>query len=159
MRVSTFLKTPYNYFLLFAILSLFMSFLVNDSIDIHLHDTYFVISTRVILWTITAILFFVWGIYTLLKYILLFKWLSWLHILASVIAVGVIFFIASQPYNYTPKSRVYYNGVNTLTTEERKMLVPFAVAVILFFFGQLAFVVNTIGGIIKYLLKRTTQSP
>ena len=88
------LKTrPYNLFIIAAIPLLVASFFtLNDTLDIHLHDTYYIISTAYACWAIILFLVMLWVIYRFTNRWLFSKMLVWLHAVLTV-TVSVFMFI------------------------------------------------------------------
>ncbi len=120
----------------------------NTTTDIHLHDTYFVLSGGFI----TACLVFLLGLETLLYFLSSnyrqFITLQYLHI-ASIFIFWITYIVF--PFGATPtppSSPSYYN----LSAYESYMIMPhlpFIIALLLFVSGQFLFVFNLLAGFIR----------
>lgn len=96
MNLSTLKSKPSVFLLLFAILLLLTPFFVEDqTFDIHLSDTFYVIGISLIYWVFSAALLLLWIMYRLIHLHLYSRLLSWLHILLTII---VMFIIAVVPW-------------------------------------------------------------
>jgi len=82
---------PYNLVGLMALLLLIVSlFSSNGAIDFNLHDTYFVIAGINICLFIAAFLLIIWVIYIVSNRMLLSIVLTWVHVVATVLA-GIMY--------------------------------------------------------------------
>jgi len=149
MSTLTPFKSAYNYLLFIAVVLIAVTFFTHGKTDFHWHDTYIVISDKIIIWLCAAVLFFVWGIYYLLRNVLLAKWLTRLHVIS--IFVLILFACTANIWHETviPKRSIYY--YKDFDEDNKRLALTFLPIAILFIAGQLAFFVNTIGGSIKYL--------
>lgn len=154
MQASTLFKPAYNYLLFTAIVLVVASFFTHGMNDFHWHDTYIVISDQIYFLLIAIIFIFIWGIYYLLRNVLLAKWLTWLHVLSTV---GLIIALSTASFWYNsevlPKRRVRY--YNDFEEDNKRLAIVFIPLIIVFFAGQLAFFINTIGGAIKYAVNKS----
>lgn len=88
---------PYNLLLVTAVVIFIASLFTNgQSFDLHLHDTYFILSTATLFWVLDLILLFIWAVYALTYRFLFSKALAWIHILlgsaSSLFLVAVSFY-------------------------------------------------------------------
>lgn len=61
---SKWFKRPYNFLLIAAMIVLLLSAVRTSSIiDIHFHDTYFILPGRMGMWIASFILLFLWALY------------------------------------------------------------------------------------------------
>jgi len=96
---------PYNLLLVTAVLILIASFFAFDqTLDIYLHDTLYVIAMTHIFWTTIILLLIFWTLYSLTKRFLFSKILTWTHIILAI--VTSIFLVTISFYSNT-----YYQGL------------------------------------------------
>lgn len=150
------LKTPHHLLLLTAIL-IYVAGLFSRSItlDLHLHDTYFVIALKSLTSFLAISLLVGWLIYVLTIKYLYSKKLGWLHILLTILAV-LFFFALPFIVNYfeaiedTPRR---YDDLSRLNDSLLQQL-PFTVklmlpAVIILILIQFIYIVNLAVGIYR----------
>jgi hypothetical protein len=118
-------------FLLAAVfLFIYSLFLGEQIIDIHLHDTFFVISTAYVFWALAIFLILCWALYKLANSSRLIKFLTWIHLIATLI-FPFLFAITIQWRNMPHDDIIL------------------AIASLLFVAGQIAFLINIIGGLAR----------
>jgi heme/copper-type cytochrome/quinol oxidase subunit 1 len=149
-------KTPHHLFLLTAIL-IYIAGLFSGSItlDLHLHDTYLVITLKSLTSFLAISLLVGWLIYVFTIKHLYSKKLSWLHILLTILAVLFFFalpFIADyyEAIEQTPRR---YDDLSKLYDAPLPQL-PFTVklilsAVIILILVQLIYIINLTKGIYR----------
>ncbi|RYE15457.1 MAG: hypothetical protein EOP45_18475 [Sphingobacteriaceae bacterium] len=148
------LRQPYNLFLLAALLLfLFSFFTLGRTLDFMLHDTYFVVSTIAFIWFLTFINLFLWTIYSLIHKILWTKFLTWFHVITSLIVLLVLVTLAYR-VNPTVELRREYVAIQALKTEQQMRTLIIVVMTMIFIGGQLAFAINLVGGFTKKLLTK-----
>jgi cytochrome c oxidase subunit 1 len=150
---------PYTYFniktktyhllAITALLSAVISFLfTNGSLDINLHDTYFVISYAVVYQLIAIILIMVWTIYALAINVLPSLWLSWAHVLITTTIVALLLCKQIHFIGLDGAPRRYY----AFSEVQKKQQDTFLTSIIItaaFLMGQLLFIINLVMGIAK----------
>jgi heme/copper-type cytochrome/quinol oxidase subunit 1 len=123
----------------------------DRTIDIHLHDTYYVIAQGHVFIFLAFIVWFLWFLYLLTRKVLYSKTLTWIHVVTTLLTLlfllsllnfgGDIFNLSSRRYldasNWTTFNR-YEQGMRRI-----------AYTLIVLLLGQIVFVVNLIVGIIK----------
>jgi len=152
MQISTLYKTAYHYLLYAAIVMVVASLFTHKMNDFHWHDTYIVISDKIVFLFCSVVLILIWGIYYLLRSVLLAEWLTRLHVV-SIIVLAIALFTADSWYNQLLSKRKvrFYNDFEE---DNKRLAIVLLPAFILFLVGQLAFFINTIGGCIKYIVKK-----
>jgi hypothetical protein len=148
---SSFKKHPHNLFILAALLLFIISFFPGGRvIDIHLHDTMFVISMTYFFWALAIVLVLVWMIYLFTNNILLTKYLTWIHIIATLIVLIVL--ISAMLSEDEPR----HEDINweTIENDLRKEEIIIQTFSILFLIGQIAFLLNLLGGFCKRAFNR-----
>jgi heme/copper-type cytochrome/quinol oxidase subunit 1 len=102
-------KRPAIVLLLAAVLLFIFSFIIpNGTIDVHLHDTYIIIGYPQIFWVLAIFLLLVWLIYILCNRVLFSIYLSWIHIIATILCIGLLlFFFFKEDYHQVGMPRRY----------------------------------------------------
>ena len=153
-------QKPYNLLLLTGLILVLTSFFLkqNNSVDIHLHDTYFVIGHTHVFWFLAITAIFVWTLYLLTNKILYSKALIWTHIIITILTL--LLFALSLSFgdsfmNSTPRRNYNYSNWNSFDnyTAFTKAI---GISISILLFGQVIYVINLIGGLIKRLTNRKT---
>lgn len=103
--IKKLLARPYHLFLLIAALLLILSFFnFKNSVDFHLHDTYYVVDSLSANWGLSLIFWFFWMIYHFAYPILYSNKLIWWHLAGIIISITAIIlygqFQLSVPRHY-----------------------------------------------------------
>lgn len=147
-------QKPFHLFLITGIIFLLISFFIlkdNNVIDIHIHDTYFVIASEYLFGLLAILSLFFWLLYLVTNKMLFSKALMWAHVMITL--SGFIIF-ASDLYLGTAfsnlKPRRYYDLSSSVSFgyfhQSSKVL---STALIVLLFGQLIFLINLITGLFK----------
>lgn len=153
--MSSLKERPHNLLLLTALIILVFSFFGFDKqIDVHLHDTYFIIPMAFLFWAIIVVLILLWLVYSIAMPFLFARVLTWIHLtLTCVILIFlVIVFFYSHDY-YTglagmPRRYYDYGDWNILMQYDNLTKTIF-VTILIFIIGLLLFVINLIIGLFK----------
>jgi hypothetical protein len=141
------LSQPYKLLLLTGVLLIIFSFFVfRKTLDIHIHDTYLVIASNIVCWTLAVALFVFSFIYWLANETLLSTFLTWTHVIFTLILTVLVVAapnwlplveqsFSSDPFDAIGQKWKFYRNL--------QIIVLFLLA------GQLAFLINLIGGLIK----------
>lgn len=148
------LKTkPYNLLLIVGVIFILLSFLNSNrsgTIDIHLHDTYFIIAHTQILLLLAFIAVFIWTLYILTYRFLFSKVLTWTHVIITLLTLFLLTWILYFSYGFpNPTARRYvdyslWTSYNTYADSKAT-----AILSIVLLLGQIIYIVNVIGGIFK----------
>jgi len=146
---------PFNLLLMTAILLVIFSFLPwGQSFDIHLHDTYFIISTVYFIWALSIIFFLTWTIYKWISKILWKRFLTWFHVLVTIFILIALLTANFWFDTIFPQLKRDFSSFNTFQADRNRQAKVILPLVFLFLAGQLAFVVNIIGGLTSKVWKR-----
>ncbi|MES2111575.1 MAG: hypothetical protein V4577_22650 [Bacteroidota bacterium] len=147
---------PYELFGLAALLILVLSFTAMPaSVDLNFHDTYIVVSGHHVYWLFAVIFWFLWLLYFCFNHVLLSRKLTWAHVILTILPT-VILFIAWFSINSmdgTPRRYYAFTEFKRLEKPWYKETIVYLVLLTAFIFGQLAFVFNLSGGILKRISK------
>lgn len=147
-------QKPYNLLLLTGLVFVLTSFFVlkqSNSVDIHLHDTYFVIAYTHIFWLLAVLALMVWTLYLLTNKILYSKALTWTHIIITILTLllfALTLFFGDSLMNPTPRRYYDYsswNSIDNYTTFTKAI----SITIFVLLFGQFIFVINFIAGLFK----------
>ncbi len=129
-------------------------FTPNDSLDIHLHDTYIIIKTAWLFWLGIIPLLTLWTLYYLTKHLLFSKALMWTHILLTIITLILLVSISFCSNSYyselggMPRRYYDYSAWNNFSLYDNLTKVVF-ITVILLILAQLIYILNFILGIFR----------
>jgi len=132
-------------------LTSFLVFNKSNLIDIHLHDTYFVIAHTHIFWLLAIVAFVVWTIYLLTNKILYSNALTWTHVIITTLTLGLFastLFFGERFSNPTPRRYYDYSTWNSLDLYSTHAK-TFAITIFVLLFGQIIYVINLIAGLFK----------
>ena len=122
-------------------------------IDIHLHDTYFIVAENHVYYIMSVLLLLVWTIYFLTKRILFSNVLSWTHVIITILTFILIaqtlyvgHSLPNQPRHYNDFSGGSF--YNSFETSIQKVI---GITLNIIILGQIIFILNLIGGLYKHL--------
>lgn len=148
-----FTRKPFHFLLsaglIFALLPFFA--LNSQSIDLHLHDTYFVIHSKIVLWIFAIFTFFIWILYRLMNKKLFASSLTWIHIAATLLPLVLCTFVlyfgdpisSSKPLSFYDFSN--WKSFDSANSTNKIMRISFLIWLI----GQLIFLINITRGLYK----------
>jgi heme/copper-type cytochrome/quinol oxidase subunit 1 len=148
-----FKERPYNLIIFTAFVVLAASFFAfNQTVDIHLHDTYFVITLTHLLWAISTLLLILWTLYILLHRLLFSRFLMWINIVLTIMGVlflVLIFFYSNRYYEGLagmPRRYYDYRGSDSVVLQNN-LTKAVLISIVVLGLGVLTFIVNLIIGL------------
>jgi hypothetical protein len=155
-----FKERPYNLLLLTAILILIASFFTSGQIlDIHLHDTMFVITIEYVFGAIIILLLLFWVFHLATKRLLFSKTLMWIHVIISAAAslfLVVFLYVEDRNKELAGMPRRYLDSKDWQMTRQHDYLAEgMTIAVLLLIAGFLIYFINLIMGLVKKLIMST----
>jgi hypothetical protein len=152
-RIKTILTSqPYVLFIIVALILFIISFFVKEIIvDIHSHDTMYVLSLTHILWMIIILLLLGWLIYKIAARVLWSKYLTWFHVMATL-GFFVLFVIACWWQPEPPGQELNYKIIRQQLQRERIII---SSILIIFIVAQICFLVNIVGGLLGKLVQKS----
>lgn len=141
---------PYLLFPLTAIVLFILSFFLwGQSIDLHIHDTYFIISTNYFIWSIALIFFSGWGLYQFTDKILWTKKLIWIHVLTTLFTFLVLATFEIWHDKILPPIKAETISLEDIFASQKRERLTAQIIAIIFIAGQLAYIINLVAGIFK----------
>ncbi len=145
-------RNPFHLLLFNAFFLFFVSlFIPNEEIDIHFHDTFFILPNKYLIWFPTLVQFAFWIIYLTTKQYLFSNFLSWAHVvlllstsLSALLFTYLFFYSASQ--SITMPS-TFAEMKNLRTSQVHSDLITSSFFVLIG--GSLIFITNLIVGLLK----------
>ncbi|PZR21376.1 MAG: hypothetical protein DI535_28405 [Citrobacter freundii] len=138
---------PVDLFLLTALAFLLISFIPTGRlVDIHLHDTMYVIAISHLFWLLVIVLIVIWTICRLLDKFLPNKFLIWFQVCATI---APFIFLAINSLLDDPASNIDEHNWKMDEERIRWTYLSIGAMIILFLLGQLSFLINLILGIIR----------
>ena len=143
-------KRPYNLFLFTSILLLLASIcMLGQTLDIHLHDTYYIFPATYFALTIALIFLIAWTIYKLTGKYLLTKYLTWFHVLATLIVAITLMtrqLWHDNPISTNNKPPVAFKSFFEIQRKDYFIALTIS---LLFVAGQIGYIINIVGGLIR----------
>jgi hypothetical protein len=141
---------PYNLLLLAGLAFLITSFFIQKrTIDIHVHDTMYVLAGASLLWFAAIGVYALYGVYLLTNKFLFSCWLTWLHVVLTILALTIVICF---PLFATQRRYLDLSSVNSYNrfSEAAKIIQPAQIA---FLFAQVLLVVNIVAGMVKRVVR------
>lgn len=137
----------YNLLLISSIAFLFISLFHNqDLIDIHIHDTMYVFSFRQLTGFIGIVLLIEWLVYTALRRLLYRNYLTWIHVLATLISL-VLLLMAHYSVSGKPiENTVSWKNIQGVASISERILM---LSVLLLAVSHIIFAINILTGLLK----------
>ena len=144
-------QKPHNLLLLAALIFVLISFFVseeNGTVDLHLHDTYFIIAHTHVFWLLAILSLFSWIIYALTEKILFSKVLTWTHVVITMLTLVLFALVLSFGDRFQPR-RYYSYSIWDSFNDFDGYTKTITITMIILLLGQITFVINLIGGLFK----------
>jgi heme/copper-type cytochrome/quinol oxidase subunit 1 len=155
-------QKPYHLLLWIALALVLASFFVfkqNNSVDIHFHDTYFIIAHTHVFWLLAIVALFVWVLYWMTNKLLYSKKLTWVHVVVTVVALLLFacsFLLGNNLMNPTPR-RYYEPGNWSAFNDYYTFSNAIGVAILALLFGQVIYILNLLVGLVRGMGKQTAS--
>ena len=140
--------------LLTGLILVFMSFFAVDkqsTVDIHLHDTYFIIAHIHLFRLLSIIAVIIWILCLLINRFLFSKLLVWTHVIITIVTLLTVAFSLYYIDNILEAGPRRYYDLSSFTSlntyNKLSAAVPIAITVLLL--GQIIFILNIILGLLK----------
>lgn len=144
---------PYNFLTILGMLFITISFfLPSSTLDVHFHDTFYVIAYPHFFWFIAILFLFFALFYKITSRILLSKYLSWIHIILMIISLSTLFAYTLLGNDFTRRyiDASSWTSFNSFTYHSD--LVRWCIGV--FIICHVLFLVNIIAGAINKFSNR-----
>ncbi|MBB1285272.1 hypothetical protein HRH25_12890 [Flavisolibacter sp. BT320] len=148
-------QSPYHLLILAGLSLVLTGFLLDRdrTIDIHLHDTFFVISEGYIYYLLAFFVWILWCLYLVTSRVLYSKHLTWMHVLITLLTILILLILLNfRGSSFSASSNryldlSYWHAINEYSQGMRWMVYNLIVLLM----GQLLLFVNVIIGIIKQI--------
>ncbi len=144
------INQPYFLFLLTGLVLIIATFFkFEQSLDFHLHDTYFVVSINYFFGGLAGLFFIAWAIYKLTDKFLWTKKLTWTHVLTTILVLLILTTIGFWHDKILPpikRDSISYQDI--IDDKKREGIIAYPIMII-FVLGQVAYLVNLIVGLTK----------
>ena len=153
MKIKT---RPYNLLVWTALIFSFIGLLIakkENIIDIHLHDTYFVIAENHVFYIMTFLSLLVWTLYFLTKRILYSNVLTWTHVIITILTLSLLAQILYFGHSLPDQPRHYndFSDGNFYNPFDTPMQKGIGISLSVLILGQIIFIFNLFVGLYKHL--------
>ena len=151
-------QKPYRLLLYIGLLfSIISPFLLNSkkTVDIHLHDTYFILSSAHIFLVLSIFSFTTWIVYILTNKILFSNTLTLIHIIISVLTLFHFAFISFIAMDVNLPRGKYQNFEGWKSYGKYSVFTrSISLTIVVFLFGQLTYTINLLARLWKSFIKK-----
>jgi len=147
-------ERPYELLGLFALIFLLLSLIPSKvSLDINMHDSYFVIESNYFYGISTIYFLFIWMLYVVSTKIIWLRWMIWLHVVCTITVTLIFLLMIYFPGTLYGVSGRYY-AFSDFQQKDVLIWIKFIPYVVfIFLVGQMIFLLNLMGGLVKCLVK------
>ena len=146
---GVFIDRPYDFFLLTSALLLLGSvFMLGQTLDVHLHDTYYVFPAVYLFWTIALAFLLAWTVYKLTNRFLLTKILTWFHVVTTLIFLIILMTANLWRDNPIPANGEPLDFEKFFESRQKTNTIVAAIS-ILFLAGQIGYFINLLAGLFR----------
>ena len=148
-------KHPHHLLFLAVIPFLVIFFIWNDvTLDLHFHDTYFIIPARVLVLAPVTYLLIIWSVYLATLKVLFSKKLIWIHVIFAILLSCLVFafpYLIHTNLLTGDRPRRYYdfNEWNNYPFRSALPSLLFRIFFLLLLLGQLLLPINLVMGLYK----------
>ena len=133
----------YEHFLASAVIAfVFSIFYRGQSTDLHLSDTYFVISTVYFIWGLAFILILYWLLYKATNKFLWNKYLTKIHIFTTLLTILIFISAGFWQKLFSPSVKQEITNWQVFQISQTRESLFFSVFIIIFIIGQIAYLIN-----------------
>lgn len=157
--ISKLLQRPSRLFLLAAILTFLISLLTwKDTVNIHFHDTMYIIAQQYFLWAFVLCFVLLGLLYRWLNKFLPKKTLTWIHVILTLVALLGSFIIFYWKSKIFPPIDPQAKGltISYILGRYRHQMYVYAAITDLLVIGQFVFIYHLAYGLITYFRKKPT---
>jgi heme/copper-type cytochrome/quinol oxidase subunit 1 len=152
---------PYALFGIAGFLMAIISFIPikRDSLDVNLHDTYFVIANVSFFRWFAAILLFLWAIYIATSRLMFSRRLIWFHVIATLLPVIFLMIFNNHTWGMSGSSKRYY-AIDEFENSKSFFNDPsiYIVSILVLLIAQFLFAINLVIGIIRFFRQNNPES-
>jgi heme/copper-type cytochrome/quinol oxidase subunit 1 len=146
-------QRPYSLLLLKGLVFVVTSFFLlksGNEVDIHFHDTYYVIGHAHVFRLLATLALVLWTLYLLTFKMLYSKMLTWIHVIITILTLLFLIltlYFDNHPLN--PPFRRFYDIGSWQVYNSFKYTNPVNLILCILMIGQIVFVINFIAGCFK----------
>lgn len=127
------------------LLIILAAFFTNGSsvLDIHLHDTYYIVAHQQLIYLFAILSLALWALHWFCRRLLFLRWLNWLHVLLSFVSLWVLTVaLLTNVHEYTDTANSNFEAMQQLQE-------AVAIVVLLLLLAQLIFVTHILPGLFR----------
>ena len=122
--------------------------MVGQTLDVHLHDTYYVFPAIYLFWTTALAFLLAWTVYKLTNRFLLTKFLTWFHVATTLIFLIILISANLWRDNPIPANGEPLAFVKAFESQKRTNTIVATISII-FLAGQIGYLINLIAGLFR----------
>ena len=122
----------------------------DNTVDIHVHDTYFVIAQGYFFILLAFAAWILWILYLLTRKILHSKSLTWIHVIITILLLLLLLFLVNFGADPLPRRYLDFNNLFVFNRDhQNRGWIAYSFCALVF--AQITFIVNLMIGIFKRL--------